>query len=239
MSRAVAFIIVLLVGACASVGAVKPDKIGSVRTIGIVSAIGDRLQVRRVRFSGIDEDEKSFPIDGWGMDEYITGKVRAHLTPHFDVRAITYQRAAFAAPISNSAIAQLRSAASPQGLDAYLLITKRVSPFGSTRSYVNGLGIGNGAFGDYYAYALYSLTVVDGRHLTVIEDETVIKRVSAAPFQDHLYAFVHGPHLKVDASLWPTVLDQTQNGTLKAALKDLIDQSLPATLGKLLALGQT
>jgi hypothetical protein len=39
--------------------------------------------------------------------------------------------------------------------------------------------------------------------------------------------------------MFPAALDQTQNGRLKATIKELIDQSLPTTIGKLQLAGQT
>src|SRR5262245_59514877 len=92
MRRAVPLLLLLILSAC--VGAV-PNVEGA-RTIGIVSAIGDKFYVREVGLTVFGNASRDFPIDSWGIDDLMIGRIRTALAPRFDVRPVTYRRAAFA-----------------------------------------------------------------------------------------------------------------------------------------------
>src|SRR6266545_2488431 len=73
----------------------------TVRRVGVISALGDTFAVQKVGITVFGNDQKEFAIDSWKIDDFVIGKVRAALGKRFDVRPVTYQKAAFLAPPPN------------------------------------------------------------------------------------------------------------------------------------------
>jgi hypothetical protein len=165
----------------------------------------------------------------------------ALLGRRFQVQPVTYPRASFAARERVSPIAVMntnivredpvkelvRSEVAPQGLDAYVVITKATSPYGSRGRTVAGIGIINHAavFGaSAQIYALYMIRVVDGHSFKVIDKK------SASPVDSAELFRLAGPSRQIGASVLPGAQNLAGNEQLKAAVTDLIERSLPATL---------
>jgi hypothetical protein len=157
--------VLLCAAASAGVGAAASPK--GIRSVGIVSAVGDKFYVRKVGLMAFGNDTKEFPIDSWRVDDLVVSKTRGLLSKSYDVRAVTYRRAAIAAaPISRSGLGDtLRAEVSPQGLDAYLVVTKVAVQYGGTNQSISGLGIVEGPFDHYFIYAILRIVLVDGREL--------------------------------------------------------------------------
>jgi hypothetical protein len=130
----------LLCSACTAIGTTQPQ-LQNFKTVGIISAIGDTLTLTSAGLTGFKNEEQSFPVEPWGIDDFIVSRAGALLTRHYQVQPVTYDRAAFAAafkrdntvPVVNllrkSPIKDLvREQAAPQGLDAYVVITKASWP---------------------------------------------------------------------------------------------------------------
>jgi hypothetical protein len=235
----VALFLLPLLAACAGIGAGASSKVNDVKTLGIISALGARFEVRRVGLTVFNNDLKELPIDSWGIDELVVGRTRGLLARSFDVRPVTYNKAPFTeqASIWNpvSVGDKVRAEASPQGLDAYLVVVPGLSAYSNTNQNMRGLGIVHGGITDsllshYFVHALYEVTLVDGHQFGSMG--------SAIAFipneQRSLFAgnFVAGPHREVDETWWPTSLDAASNQRLKGAVVELIDQSLPGALSK-------
>jgi hypothetical protein len=154
------------------------------------------------------------------------------------VQPLRYNRAAFAA-VKDSPIAPVnlvrddpfkklvRTEVSPQGLDAYIVITKAKSNFGRGALKVEGIGVVN--YGTMLAsynqiHALYEIRVFDGKTFDVIE-----KR-SAPPLDDAVEVRLPGPTRQVDDSYSPGTGEPVQNENLHRAITDLIVRSLSTTL---------
>lgn len=236
-----AYLAVLLCGACAAIGT-PPPGLQEFKTIGIVSAIGDTLTVTKAGLTGFKDNEQSFPIDAWSLDDLIVSMANERLNRRFEVQPVTYKRAAFAAvendhPLvvvnlwrDDPAKELIRTQATPQGLDAYVVVTKAKSPYGSHGRKVTGIGIINNAalFNAYtQVHALYIISVIDGHSFKVIDKRR------AAPLSNTDIVRLEGPSRVVDDSLLPTASGVIGNEKLKAAIMDLINRSLPATLEQL------
>jgi hypothetical protein len=240
--RAVAALLLLLaVGACATIdgSATKPT---AIKTVGVISAIGDEFTLTKAGLTGLDNGVRIFSIEPWGIDELVTGSAEVILRRRFQVQRLTYQRAAFAGQEKDSAITVVnllrddplkklvRSEVAPQGLDAYVVIAKAKSAYGSTGRAVTGIGmINHGAvFGSYIqVHALYVVWVIDGHDFKVIE-----KR-QAPPLNNTEMLRLTGPSRMIDDSLLPAANDPARNEKLKAAITDLVERSLPTTLQQL------
>jgi hypothetical protein len=121
----------------------------------------------------------------------------------------------------------VRREVSPQGLNGYVVVTKATSTYGSRRHTVAGLGIirTSAVLGAYAElYALYEIRVVDGREFKVID-----KR-AAVPLNSDQVVRLAGPSRAVDPSLLPGANEPQPNDQLKAALTELVEKSLAATL---------
>jgi hypothetical protein len=238
MQRFAALLLLGLLGACGAVDA-SPPKLASVKTIGVISAIGDEFTLTRAGLPGLESSAQGFSIESWGVDDLIVSRASSLLNRRFEIHPVTYRRGAFAALEGDSAVTAVNllredpikklipAEVSPQGLDAYVIITKAKSTYGSTGRTVSGFGIINRAavFGSYpQIHALYMVRLIDGRELSLIA-----KR-SAAPINNTEVNRLAGPSRSVDVSFLPTAADPAQNEQLKAAIIDLIERSLPITL---------
>jgi hypothetical protein len=233
------FLVLLLATLGVSLGA--PPKPSGLPKLGIVSAIGDTFYARKTGLGFLGNDFKEMPIAAWGIDEMMTAKLRAALSPRFDVRPVTYKRAAFAIfPDRSGFLAQnfrpeVVREVSPQGLDAYLIVVKSErSSGGSSRPMFQGLGSTEGNTDVdpiMFVHAYYNIYLVDGRDFRIKSQAgSHIPR----PFNPFVREAFSSPARKVDASMWPTSLNAAEHQKLKGVVVELIDQSLPPTLEKLL-----
>ncbi|WP_239625167.1 hypothetical protein [Bradyrhizobium sp. I71] len=117
----------------------------------------------------------------------------------------------------------VRSDVTPQGLDAYIVITRARSKLGNGRN-VEGVGLAEyrTLLADYgLIHALYEVRIIDGKTFDVIE-----KR-AAAPLDNTGTVRIAGPSGSVDESFEGSASSER----LRAAIADLIIRSLPLTLG--------
>jgi hypothetical protein len=213
--------------------------LAAIKTIGVISAIGDELTLTKAGLTGLGSNAQSVPIESWGIDDLIVSRTSSLLSHRFDVHPVTYRRAAFAAFEEDSVVAAanllrddpikklIPAEASPLGLDAYVLITKAKSTYGSTGRTVAGVGVINSTavFGSYsQIHALYVVRLVDGH------DFKLIAKGSASPLNNTEMFRLAGPSRLLDASFLPAANDMPRNEQLKAAIIDLIERSLPTTL---------
>ena len=66
MQRLVALLLLVLLGACAAVDAFPP-KLGAVKTIGVISAIGDEFTITKAGLTGLKNNSQSSSIESWGI----------------------------------------------------------------------------------------------------------------------------------------------------------------------------
>lgn len=232
----------LLCSACTAVGT-TPPKLQDFKTVGIISAVGDTLTLTSAGLTGFKSEEQSFAIAPWGVDDFIVSRTGALLTRHYQVQPVVYERAVFAAAFKRDnpmAVVNLinrlrenpikdlvRKQVTPQGLDAYVVITKASSAYGTRGRKVAGLGIIKYAelLSSYVqVYALYKISVIDGHDFKVIGER------SAAPLDNKENVRLEGPSHLIDQALLPTANGAADNEQLKAAVTDLIERSLPVTL---------
>jgi hypothetical protein len=212
----------------------RATKLQAIKTVGIVSAIGEEMSLTQAGLTGIANAGQSASIGAWGLDELIVQQVTRLLSNRYRVQPVSYRRAAFAA-IRDSAVAPVnllrsdpfkelvRTDVAPQGLDAYIVITRARSKLGNGRN-VEGVGLAQyrTLLADYsLIHALYEVRVIEGKSFDVIE-----KR-AAAPLDNTGTMRLAGPSGPVDE----TFEGPAANDRLRAAIADLITRSLPVTLG--------
>jgi hypothetical protein len=225
---------------CASIQGTS--RLQGIKTIGIISAVGDKFTFTQSGLTGFDNAPRSFSVEAWGLDEQIVARATSVLSQHFQVQVVTYQRELFFAPERVSSIPGVdlvredpikelvRSHVFPQGLDAYVVITKATLKYGTRGVPVSGIGlIRHSAMFDSstIVHALYVIRVIDGHTFRNIDKK------SAGPVDNSGFVRLTGPSRMVDAAELPPLSDPLQNESLKAAVSDLIKQSLEPTLGDL------
>lgn len=234
--------VLLALSGCASMEAT--NRLQGIKTIGIISAIGDKFTFTESGLTGFDNAPHSVSIEAWGIDEQIVAQATSILGRNFQVQTLSYPLETFAAPERKSAIPaadllrenplkredpfkeSIVNHVSPQGLDAYVVITKATLKFGTRGVPVSGIGfIRHSALLDSSAivHALYVIRVVDGHTFRTIDKK------SASPVDNSSIIKLSGPSRPFDAAV-PPVSDPLQNESLKVAVADLINRSLEPTL---------
>ena len=237
LSQAVFFFVLLTLGACAGLGG--PPKLDGIRTLGIISAAGGTFEVRKIGLTVFNNDVQDIAVNSWGVDELIIGKTRGLLAKTFDIRPVTYQKTPFAQRIFlwNDVSNRVRAEASPQGLDAYLVVSPALAAYGNGNSNqsMHGLGIlGVGLLSprDFYLYAYYQIDLIDGHQFSSMG--TSVGALPGVSYNPLFAPPVRGVSLKVDKSFWPgSAATVASDPRLKAGVIDLINQSLPNTLAQL------
>jgi hypothetical protein len=231
-----AVIVLALSGGASAMFESRDTKLQAVKTVGIISAIGDQFTLARAGLTGLDNSSRSFPISSWGLDDLIIQQTTAALSGRFQVKPVSYQRAVFASieesPIKAVELVRgdpfkklVKTEISPQGLDAYIVITKAQVNLGGGRK-VEGMGIVTyRAVLESYSqlYALYEIRIVDGKTFDMIE------KMAAAPLDNAANVRLPGPSRLVDENLSISAGDAGDEN-LHRAIVDLIVRSLPITL---------
>src|SRR5258708_32747307 len=238
LNFATILLVALNVSACANFQTAE-TKLQAVKSVGIVSAVGDEMSFARAGFTGLNNSpSQSFPIGAWGLDDLIVQQATTALNGRFQVQPISYNRAAFAAvkdsPVTPVNLVRgdpfkklVQTEVSPQGLDAYIVITKAKSNFG--RGAPKGEGIGFLTYETVLAsynqiHPLYEIRVSTGKTFDVIEKK------SAQPLDDAVEIKLPGPTRQVDDSYSPGTGELVRNENLHRAITDLIVRSLSTTL---------
>ena len=231
-------VLAVSVSACAMFET-RETKLQTVKTVGIISAVGDEITFATGGLTGINNRRQSFPIGSWGLDDLIVQQVTAALNGRFQVQPVTYGRDLFVTAEKESIVTPVnlirgdpfrklvQTEVSPQGLDAYIVITKAKSNFGGGGRKVEGIGfIRYGTVLESYnqVHALYEIRVFDGRTFDVIE------KMTAPPLDDAGAVRIAGPSRTIDESYSPGAGDPAQNEKLHAAITDLVARSLSITL---------
>jgi hypothetical protein len=216
------------------------------KSIGVISAIGDKFSVQKVGLTVFQNSLDEIAIDSWGIDERVVASMSAQLGKRFDVKRISYSKAAFAEvqkpkPLFADnqddyryKIAEiLRGLASTQKCDLYVVVTKSGSQVGNTNQSVGGIGIlygGNGAiFTSVHLHALFDVRVYDGRTFAVLGHQ----RGSSG--QSAFLSVIRGPNREVDKSWWPEPAQSVaRDAKIKDATLALLEQSMAATAAELL-----
>jgi hypothetical protein len=221
-------------------GGALADDLANIKSVAIVSALGDCLNLRDVKpmgslFNAVHPE--CVPIESWGIDDLITQQLTTALSGRFRVTPLTYDRSAFyRLPWSPMAGAQvpvekpLRALGNP-GVDAYVVVTRMALPNAlgdDNNTYVDGLGIGHDSsmFSQTTKmYAVYTIRIIDARTFKTLETEGAhLPKTGFLP---------RVPVVDVDDSLWSvSASDMTDDQKAKARtrLTALIQESIGSTL---------
>jgi hypothetical protein len=242
----VTLIALVLVG-CAQKGPPRPV----IRTVGVISAIGDTFHHERISRNSTGGDSKTSSLQGWDIDEYVVAQAGALLGRKYQVRPVAHARGAFAPdkihfPDEKSPGTRrrpieevVRREAKPQGLDAYVVLTRGFVPVAGTQQVARGLGLakaeGGMAENRAYLHAVYWVTVVNGRNFRIIGDAKapVLNGLPQAGDAAGETALIGAPSVPTDSTFAAdslTALSSERRHRLRVALQKLIADSLPDAL---------
>src|SRR5438128_2151624 len=163
-----ALIVVVALAGCSGPRAVAPESAGQIKTIGVISTIGDSVRLRTVGLIVFGNKDAESSIESWELDNFVVTEAGSLLAKRYDVRPVKYDRAAFFAGSSTGISGNeqrtfgqaIHDAASPNDLDAYAVVVKVQSQFGGSNQWTSGLGLmqGSGVFAHtVYMHALYAV----------------------------------------------------------------------------------
>ena len=164
----------LSLAGCAGTG-VSPAAVSKTKTIGVISTVGDVLEYKQVSLMAFTNDLFTTPATAYRLDAFIADTIRKDLSGRFDVRPVKYNAADFTddkvdysgGPFDSGEKPGivLRKHATPNNLDAYLVIIPTTAPVGNTNQNASGLGLIRQhrlLFHDYIAHAYFQIWIYDG-----------------------------------------------------------------------------
>ena len=216
----------------------------AVPTIGVISALSERISLAQVNELGWEKSSYQFPLDGWRIDETVASEAERLLRKRgYDVHPVRYDRKAFSAGALGGPVARgglldrkrpalapiIRDAVQPQDLDLYLVLVEASVPLGALDPH--GISLLR-LDGEPTAVALYHAFLIDGHTGETVED------IHAEPWSNGWYqlARVDGPYEDVDKSVWPkpiTAWTASQRQEFQAKIEKLLHASLRKTLDQL------
>jgi hypothetical protein len=244
VKAALTLVAVAALAACAA-QPIAPGKLTGIRTVGIVSLVGDEVEFKNVGFTVFGNTFKKIKLPELRLDDFIVERLTKLLAGRYEIRQVTYDPKSFPqdviwdrsdpGPLSDAKPGGevIRSHVSPRGLDAYIAVVKYATGIAMSNQAVEGVGIfrGSGLFSsDVWAHALYQVVVYDGKSY-----EPIGAMLAQMPGLGFAPA-IHGPSKEVDETYWsdsPDSLSAEQKELLRKAFEDLIDRSLSETLRRL------
>ena len=215
----------------------RDAKLQAVKTVGIISAVGDQFVFTKAGLTGFDNASRSVSIASWALDDFFAREATTMLRGRFQVEPVNYPRASFAA-ITESPLRPVElirgdrfkklveTEVTPRGLDALIVITRARADLGAGGRKAEGIGLVTySTMTESYSaiHALYEIRVVDGKTFDVIE------RLAAGPVDNSTDLRMAGPSRLLDQGV-AVGGDPASDENLHGAIVDLITRSLPATL---------
>src|SRR5215472_6001315 len=182
---ALASLALLALSGCASIQGASPFQ--GIKTVGIISAIGDKFTFTQSGLTGLDNAPRPVSIEAWGVDDQIVARATSVLSQRFQVQTVTCQREPFysserASSIPGADLVRedplkelVRSHVSPEGLDAYIVITKATLKFGTRGVPVSGIGLNRHSTvfdSSAIMHAIYVIRVIDGQSFRTIDKKS-------------------------------------------------------------------
>ena len=155
----------------AVVGTAQARERPSIKSVGIISDLGDMIHVQHIGFMAFSNSLVDVDLSDWQIDNFITADLEAALKDHYDLHGVSFDKGSIRPDLEGlfwtgpSPRKNVRDHASPadgQPIDAYLVVWpfKRDLAYPSNQ-HVEGLGLLTGH--DALLFAGVALTLVDGR----------------------------------------------------------------------------
>jgi hypothetical protein len=226
------YLIVLVIISIVLCGAPAGAAPQSIKSIGLITALGDTCMFERVPnspFEWIAPPEASFlEISDWGIDEHVAHAIAKSLGAHYRVQAIDIEHQDFDTWTYESLARHIRELPIPEKpVDAYLVVLRdwQGDAIGGSDHQLGGLGVyrrdfphGEERLGVFASWRLVLSDPDSG--------EAIVTRAATLPDG-------HVPWLSASPALWPRTqndLTDAQRHELRSDFVKLIDETLPRAL---------
>jgi hypothetical protein len=209
-----------------------PPKTGDAPCVGVVSAIGDTLVATKLGFTIFNNEENKFSIEAWHIDDVVFGKIVAALGKRTNVKRVSVPKGSFAVleqdhgPFyspDEDIRAVLQRITTSTKCSQYIAVVKTRLQFKAGQR-IDGLGV-QAQGGQYFAWALFTVELHDGRNLALIAKYPPSVGVNFLGRKQM-------PSREVDATWWPESNVQ-QNAKLRDGMRALVEKGLDGSLSDL------
>lgn len=234
MCRTVVAALLLLVGGCAGgfgAPSVEASKtISQARTVGVISAVGHKFALQKMGITVFGNELNEVPINAWGIDDAVAGKVSALLSKRFAVSRISYSSGDLEAGIQDV----IRKIAASHKHDLYVVVIRSTAPFGTSNQTVTGLGMieAGGIINpdNVTLFAVTTVLVYDGRTFEQLGwQRTGVDGISIGKT-------INAPTRTLDRTWWPATPQTVHNEKLKSATRSLVVEGLGTTIPQIMGL---
>jgi hypothetical protein len=246
MYRGVFVTLLLLVVGCtggplSTLSSEASKTIAGARTVGVISAVGHTFALQKIGITVFGNELKEVPIGSWGIDDAVASRVGAVLSPRYKVKRIAVPQGMFAAYEKPAAFSSsdaelqgiVRRLAASQGCDLVIVVTRSGISWGSSNQVVVGLGLleagGLINAGNVTLFAVTAVSLYDGRTFERLTWQRPQFQIGGS-----MMGGINGPHRTLERSWWPATPQAVHNDKLKSATRALVEQSVAATIPRVM-----
>lgn len=176
MTSWIARSVFVVAGALLAMGAAEGRERPVIRSIGVISDVGNKITWKHIGFTVFTNEEAQLEFPGWQVDADVTGMLEAALKSRYELHRVTFAPGSIAPNNDDyfwtlpSPDENLRTHAPPADgpIDAYLVVWPRKSDLYPVNQYVSGLGIITMG-GTARLFAMIAVTLVDARTFKEID----------------------------------------------------------------------
>lgn len=213
----------------------KPPAADSGKCIGVLSAIGNSINLQKIGFTVFGNELNKVPVNSWQIDNLVVGKISAYLSKSWSVRPISYPKGAFATLEQDHGLfynldAELteiiRRVTSPTKCDHYVVVLKGSSGYGTSNQSLYGLGVldvGAPIMVTDMLFALYVIKVYDGQTFTVLGQQR-------ATLDENHFSSIHGPFRQLYTNFTFPQPGTVPGPEVRDGLRSLVEKSLDVTM---------
>ena len=213
------------------------DSMSRIRSVAVVSAIGDVMHLLNGGHALIDKTDEIVPTSNWGIDDQAEAAARDFLAPHYTVKSASIDRRALAGItlLSQLPIPHIAALLRTNDVDAYIVILKA----SAIDSRYAGLGLSHWkpflADETNTVFADYAIAVIDARTLQPlggIVAEPPLAKICEQPLMPSMGV----PSCLIANKYWPQKpgeLTEEAKSTIRSALQKILAGSIPETLFQL------
>jgi hypothetical protein len=217
--------------------AAKPADSG--KCIGVLSAIGDSINLQKIGITVFGNELNKVPVDSWQIDNLVVSKISAYLSKSWSVRPISYPKGAFATLEQDHGIFYNRDAelteiirrvTSSTKCDHYVVVLKGSSGYGTSNQSLHGLGVlevGAPIMITDMLFALYVIKVYDGQTFAVLGQQQ-------ATLDENHFSSIHGPFRQLYTNFTFPQPGTVPGPAVRDGLRSLVEKSLDVTMPQIL-----
>jgi hypothetical protein len=206
-------------GAC---GRARSTAADNGKCIGVLSAIGDTINLQKIGITVFGNDLNKVPADSWQIESW-------------SVRPISYPKGTFATLEQDHGLFYNRDAelteiirrvTSPTRCDHYVVVLKGSSGYGTTNQSLYGLGVlevGAPIMITDMLFALYVIRVYDGQTFALLGQQR-------ATLDENHFSSIHGPFRQLYTNFTFPQPGEMPGAAVKDGLRSLIEKSLDLTM---------